>query len=237
MNPLGKVFVAAVISLLVSTPTLILGQEPQKAVLFDEFGSPDCENLWARLDGVMHELSFKPTSTATVEISGIASDVHVNFYWENMIRGYFIRRNLPQDRWIVRRTALGKERRVRFWITPSGGVLPEIQEAEWDMKYPVGTKPFIFTNGRSYSVEVGVCLDVNEIALLAKALESNPDARINVVLIVGSDRECLRRRRETIKELVEVYSMERSRIRMFKKLSSKPNPYGIHPTAEYWLVP
>ena len=105
------------------------------------------------------------------------------------------------------------------------------------MIYPSGTKPFLFTEGESYSVELGVCLDVDEVALLAKALEFNPAARVNVVLIVRSNREYLRRKEKTTKELVDAYSISRSRIRMFRKLASKPNPYGIYPTTEYWLIP
>lgn len=213
------------------------GQAPPKAVLVDEFGKPDCEVLWAKLDGFIQQVQTDPTSIATIEISGKTDDSHGNFYWDNMIRGYFVRRNIPKERWSVRRAALGNERIVRFWLTPPGAIPPKIEVAEWDMAYPIDTKPFIFTNGESYSVEVGVCLYVDEIALLAKALEFNPAARVNVVLIVRSDREYLRRRQKTIKELVDGYSIRRSRIKIFKKLSSKPNPYGINPTTEYWLIP
>lgn len=115
--------------------------------------------------------------------------------------------------------------------------MPELEQSEWRMSYPAGTKSFLFTNGDSYSVEVGVCLDVDEVALLAKALEFNTNARVNVVLIVRSNREFLRRKQMVIKSLVDKYSMDRSRVRVFQKISSKPNPYRINPTTEYWLLP
>jgi len=207
-----------------------------ESVLFYEQGL-DCEVLWATLDAFAVEIQRNPTSIATVEISGKADDRRGNFYWDSMIRGYFVRRSIPGEKWRVKRTTLGNERRAKFWLTPVGAPPPKTEGSEWSFRYPAGTKPFIFTNGKSYSVEIGVCLDVDEIALLAKALESNPSARVNVVLIVRSAREYQRRKRNVIKTLKDQYSVAPSRIKTFKKISTKPNPYGIEPNVEYWFVP
>ncbi len=182
-------------------------QELPKAVLVDELGNPDCEVLWAKLDSFMHQVQVAPESVAIVEISGKTNELFGNFYWDNMIRGYFATRNIPQERWSIRRTGLGNERVVRFWLKPADSSPPDIEVAEWTMIYPLGTKPFLFTTGDSYSVEIGVCLYVDEIALLAKALEFNTAARFNVVLIARTDREYLRRKQKTLKDLVHNYSI------------------------------
>lgn len=213
-----------------------VAQEPPKAVLVDEITGMDCEVLWARLDAFMNEMSNTPSSIATVEISGKVDDARGNFYWDHMIRGYFSRRSIPKERWQVVRGPLGNERVARFWMSPPGGS-PAIESAEWTMNYPTGIKPFVFTYGESYMVEVGVCLYVNEIALLAMALETNSMARLNVVINALSNAEFNRRKRNVINELVRDYSISRSRIRIFKKLRSKRNPFGREPTVEYWLLP
>jgi len=213
-------------------------QEPPKAVLYDEFGKPDCELLWARLDGLASELQKRPDTVAIVDIiSAPSKDPHIAFYWDSMIRGYFIRRKFPQHRLNIRRGVLASDWSIKFWVSSPGARLPELKESKWQMIYQSGSKPFLFTNGESYSVEVGVCLDVDEIALLAKALGFNPGARVNVVLIARSNREFLRRKAKVTETLVNGYSIDRSRFRIIKKINSKPNPYGIDPTTEYWLLP
>jgi hypothetical protein len=232
---LPRLFLIAI--LLVAFVVGANGQEPPKAILVDEFSNPNCEVLWSRLDAFIQEMKSDSTSVAIIEISGKANDPKGNFYWDSMIRGYFTRTNFPPKRWNIHRTALADQRILRFWRMPPGAALSSIDVAEWTMVYPRGAKPFIFTNGESYAAEIDVCLHVDEIALLAKALEFNPGARVNVVLVVRSNREYLRRKQKITKDLVDDYSISRSRIKMFMKLSSKPNPLGIHHTTEYWLIP
>ena len=85
-------------------------------------------------------------------------------------------------------------------------------------------------------VEVGVCLCVDGLALLADAVKENPGSRVSVVLIARSERSFQRRKLQTLKELGE-YSIPRHRVRVFEVISRKPNPFGIKPEAEYWLLP
>lgn len=225
------------ITLLTGTFGFMHGQEVPKAVLVDELSNPNCEDLWARLDAFANNIPANPTSTATVEISGKKNDTLGNFYWDSMIRGYFQSRKLLGQRWRVVRTAIGDQRKVRFWLTPPGALEPNVDPVNWEMSYTPGTKPFVFTNGESHSVEVGVCLYVDEIALLSMALSSNPATRVNVVLMVRNDREFVRRKRSIARMLVNDYSVSQSRFRFFKLINRKPNPYGIRPTTEYWLLP
>jgi hypothetical protein len=181
-------------------------------------------------------MAQNPTALATIEIIGKENDISANFYLESMIRGY-ARKFLPAGRWSMRRAKWERERRFRYWLTPPGAIPPKIDDANWSFVYPANTKPFIFTHGESHMVEVGVCLYVDEIDLLAKALEANPKARVNVVLIVRNDQQYQRRRREVVRTLMRKYSISATKIRTFKKISRKPNPHGINPDAEYWFVP
>jgi hypothetical protein len=212
------------------------GQDPPKASLYDEFSEPTCEVLWAQLDGLTQEMRENPTVRATIEISGKPGEPHVNLYWEQMIQGY-LARSIANERWNLVRTPLGKQRVVRFLLTPTGATLPKIESADWSLEYPPDTKPFILTNGKSYSVEVGVCLAVDELALLAEMLKNNAGSRVNVVLVVRSTREFERRKRQALKTLTSQYAIPVSRIRIFRQARTKPNPYGIEPDAEYWFIP
>ena len=208
------------------------------AQLVDELPEIRCEVLWSRLDSFMGDISKGPDATAVIELSGNIHDLpHVDFYWYEMIRGYFLRAKLPRDRWHVLRTARREQRRAKFWLIPPGGHKPEVEEAEWSFVYPPNTKPFILTNGENYSVTGnGTCLDVDEIDLLARALEANPGAHVNVVLIVPNERAYQRLKTNTLRMLAKDYSIPASQIRMFKKVRRQPKqPWD--PNAEYWYVP
>ena len=212
-------------------------QVPPKTVLLNEIGDPQCEFLWAALDHLRAEILNKPGSFATVEISGVTGDPRGNFYWEAFIRNH-LARYTPKASWAIHRTAVGSDRRVKLWLTPPGGDPPKINVAEWSFIYPPDTKPFVFSNGgEDHSVKSGVCLYVDEIRLLANALRENPEARLNVVLIVPSDRAYRRRRANTLRMLTREYSISPSHIRIFRKLDTKPDPHDLEPDAEYWFVP
>ncbi len=211
------------------------GQE--QPTLITELGSPDCEFLWSQLDTVASEMSKHPASTLTVDMAGLATAFpHRNIYWYEMLRGYFSSRKLAAQRWQIRQLPLADQWRIQFWLVPPAAKPPETQGALWNFKYPPGTKPFLFTNGESYSVTVGVCLPVDEIGLLGAAFNENPGSRVNAVLIVRTDREFEKRKRQVLKTLAE-YSIPRARVRVFKKISKEPNPHGINPVTEYWFLP
>ena len=214
------------------------GQTPSPAgEPFTEMGKPDCEMLWAQLDLASSETLKVAGSRLVIDITGFVQDSpERNVYWYEFVRSYFARRKIEPDRWTIRTLPLADQWTIKFWILPAGSDPPQVIERKWRLKYPSGTKPFMFTNGDSYSVEVGVCLYVDEVAMLADAVKENPSSRVNVVLTVKSDREFIRRKRKVLKELDE-YSVSPDKVRVFKKISRKPNPYGIDPTIEYWLLP
>ena len=226
--------VILVIAILMSLSQPLFGQD--KSVLINESGDSQCEFVWGALDLLRHEMAQNPTAVATIEIIGKENDISANFYLESMIRGY-ARKYLPADRWSVRRARWEGQRRFRYWLTPPGAKPPKIDDANWSFVYPANTKPFIFTHGESYMVEVGVCLEVDEIDLLAKALAANPKAGVNVVLIVRNGQQYQRRRRNILRNLSGRYSISPMRIRTFKKISRKPNPHRLNPDADYWFVP
>ena len=206
-----------------------------ESTLINESGDAGCEFVWNNLDHLLSEMSRNPTATATVDISGKAGDLAGNFYWEQMVRNYLSRRH-PRDRWSVRRAAWGTERRFEYWLTHPGATPPVINEATWSFEYPADTKPFIFTEGENYSVSVGVCIYVDEIELLSRALNANPKARLNVVLITPTEHLYQRRKAKTLAMLTRDYSIERRRIRVFRKVGN-PKPGYPEPNAEYWFVP
>ncbi len=215
----------------------VLGQEPAKTFLVDEFANPGCEDLWARLDNFLVQMGNNPTATGTIWIAEKRGDVRDNLYYEAMIRNYLIERKLSPDRWRIIRTGPKNERLVKFWITPPEAQPASVNPSSWSFEYPPVTKPFIFTNGENYMVEMTVCIYVDEISLLAKVLDANPRANTNVVLIVRTNKEFNSRKRRVLKELVLYYAINKKKIRFFKRIDKRPNPYGIRPKTEYWFIP
>jgi len=212
--------------------------QDKQAILVDKFQDASCEVLWARLDNLSSQLNSNPEVIATIAMSGKIGQLRDDLWIDDMIRGYFrSTRPIPSDRWKIVRTAPKAERNIEFWITPVGGEPPRIESAEWSLGLPKETNPFVFDYEPDHMEEVTVCLDSDRIRLLAQVLQANQTARTNVVLIVRSQNEFVRRTRRTMSELVGVYGISRQQIRIFKKITRRPNPYRIHPDVEYWLVP
>lgn len=227
--------------LLLSSLLLLLtlagvGQDVSGTSLVDEFSNPNCEDIWARLDNFLTQLNNNPMATATISMSAKRGEARDDLYYETMMRNYFITRKVALERWRIIRTKAEESRIIRFWLTPPGARLPMLEVAAWSLEYPLGTKPFIFTNGENYMVEVTVCLYVNELDLLAKVLAANPHSRTNVVLIVKSKEQFYRRKKQVLRKLVGDYSISSNRIKFFQRINRRPNPYGIRSDAEYWFV-
>lgn len=202
----------------------------------DEFSDPNCEDIWARLDNFLIQLNNNPTANATISISAKHGNLASNLYFEAMMRNYLIRQKIEPNRIHIFRAQPTATREIKFWLTPPAAQMPKIDRADWSLEYAPDTKPFIFTHGESYAAEIGVCIYVDELSLLAKVLEANPGASTNVVLDVRNNRQFDSRKRRTRKDLME-YGIGRNKIRFFKRIDRKPNPHGIRPTAEYWFVP
>lgn len=220
--------------IIVLTSTSFLAQGPE-STLIDEFSNPNCEDLWARLDNFFIQLLNNPSLAGTITISGKSGDLRNDLYFESQIKTYFIRRSVSQDRWRIIRTRPEANRTIRFWLTQPGVTPDGVESSEWSLVYPKGTRPFIFAWGDSYADDV--CLMADEIALLAQVLKANPNSRINVVLLVRSQREFDRRRKETVQLLVDLHSINRWQFKIFKKLRSKKDVHRFKPNTEYWFVP
>ena len=234
IGPSNSVVVLIAIVLL---NAISIGQVKPEPILVDEMNNADCENLWSRLDAFAIQLAEDTSAAARIEIAGkLDEPVHTDFYWYNMIRDYARQRRISADRWKVRKLPRSNDRLVKFWIVPQGAHEPEVEEAEWSFIYPHGTKPFIFSHGTNYAVEVGVCLDVDEIDLLSQALAANPAARLNVVLITPTEKAFQLRKQKTLLTLTREYSIAQYRIRFFRKVGA-PRPGYPNPDAEYWFVP
>ena len=227
--------VLIICALIVLSANVSSGQAPQ-SISVDEFSNPNCEDIWARLDNLLVQLDNNPTATATISISAKHGELKGDLYFEAMMRNYLIRRKISRDRFQIIRTHPTAHREIEFWLTPPGATSPKIDRAEWSLEYARDTKPFIFTHGENYAVEIGVCINVDELSLLAEVLEANPIARTNVVLDVRNGSQFNSKKRKTLKDLME-YGIAKKRIRFFKRINRKPNPYGIRPTAEYWFAP
>lgn len=218
--------------LLVSGVFLGVAQR-SSATLVDEFGNPNCEDLWARLDNFLIQINNNPDLVGTISFSGKVGDLQRDLYYENQMKLYFIRRQIPQSRWRIIRVKPRPSRTIQFWLTQPGETPKGVEFSQWSLVYPDGTKPFVFAWADSYPEDV--CLTADEVGLLAEVLKANPDARTNVVLVVRTQQDYERRRKQTLRRLTSNYLIPKRQIRIFKDLRSKR--YGIASDVQYWFVP
>jgi hypothetical protein len=217
------------VALLLSCPVQSRPQAKPLAILTDELGFTNCEDLMARLDAFYSELT-KNGSEGLIFINGLPDSMARNVTYEGMIEGWRRFRKFPQAIPIVRGKLI-PDGRIQFWTIPRGAAKPELETAVWSYVLPEGTKPFIVLQDSDY----GVCPSYQAVRMYADLLRANPRARGNIVVRANDARTFRKEVAELESTLVRGLRVPRKQLRFY---SAKPTVRGVRfADVEYWIVP
>ncbi len=203
-------------------------QEKPKAVLIDNFGPLECEDIWARGDGFSAAIQSSPNSTGYAVIYGRKNATKQNLAREKLIAGIMETRGLNKDQFEVIRGRESEEPHTDFWLVPAGADQPNFEEVKWDLTFSKNQKPFIF-----HSLQWDIlCPSGNHLKIYSDYLTENPKARGNIVISAKSKSEFQKRKINYLDELSKNYNISPKRIRFFfVKENSDYESY------ELWLLP
>ena len=109
-----KTIFPLIVLLLLAVPCF--AQVKPNPVLFTESRSPNCEALSRDLDVFYLRLADDPGTSGIIAIRGKTNDLRKNLVYEEMIRVYFLRRQLGPGRINIIRSSLGNDLEISFWI-------------------------------------------------------------------------------------------------------------------------
>jgi|SRR5690606_38471736 len=214
-------------------------QAVPQPTLIAERGNANYEEMLLVLDVTALSVRDHTGSKCVIVVHGKIGDVEKDLELEQVARRFFVSRAGPQlkDRWKLVRARQTEKRMVRAWLIPASAQIPQIDEAEWSLRYPEGTKPFIVEDcGYSPEWEPEPCSYVDRINVLAQLLKADPKARTNIVLRVRSRTEFATRKRKILANLRETYDVRAKQVRFFEVIAG-PYPDRIESTVQYWFVP
>ena len=99
-------------------------QEKPKAVLFEEFGNINCEELLARMDAFYNVLSNDPSSQGYIIIYGKGDETVRKLSYELLINGSIKFRNFDKSRIVRIRGAERENLEIELWKVPAGAEKP-----------------------------------------------------------------------------------------------------------------
>jgi hypothetical protein len=204
-----------------------------KPVLADKFTRANCEDVLARMDRFMTQLSNDPTAIGYFVASGNPKAVWI----AGREAGNWVKiRNFDPTRIIIVNTGGRSERaEIELWLVAAGAALPEIVSTASAVETPAlekvnanPTEPYIFSS--EYYDGVAGCGDDTKLDLegFAKALKANPKNRGNLVILLTSKAEFRKKEKELLNYLVKK-RIARTRLKTFYV-----NAFG---GVELWLVP
>jgi hypothetical protein len=227
-SPKRRVFVHLIFALLVSLN--VLGQEPPKPELVDEFGELPCEDLLGRTDALAAQLDREPGTRAAILIRPTKVNIK-GVHRRLMIASTLRLRGVPDDRFAIYQgtpTAHGQIE-TQYWKLQTDATATFEGATLWAEEKPDVSSPFIF----GYEDEIGICptfVPKN----FAKLILSNPGSRGHIVVRSGADSGYVNRfffANQWTKELVEKQGIPRTRLRLFFAKGTALTE------AEFWFVP
>jgi hypothetical protein len=208
----------------------VLGQEPPKPELVDEFGELPCEDLLGRTDALAAQLDREPGTRAAILIrptSVISDGTRRRLRIASTLR----LRGVPEDRFsIYQGTPIAHGQiETQYWKLPPHATATFEGATLWPEEKPDISRPFIF----GYEDEIGICptfVPKN----FAKLILTNPGSRGHIVVRSGSDSAYVNRfsfANQWIKELVDTHGIPRNRLKLF--FAKGPDLTAV----EFWFVP
>jgi hypothetical protein len=226
-----KTFVALILVLV--SGIVAVGQTSPELV--DEFGRLNCEDLKARIDGLMTMVNTDATSRAVISINPDEHDILGALKFEEMLRGCLLVRRYDATRVQFVRALPMTSIRGQMWRLPAGATGPVTQVSSWDLKIDPERRAFIVDTEWYYGDDI--CPPVDGIKIVAELLNANPAARAHIVARPGSRFRSKRGREAVLRELQKKYQIARTRIRFFPTTRAKRRTTDSEPDTEIWFVP
>lgn len=205
------------------------GQDPPKAVLVDEFGKLECEDLIARQDNLFHELNQNPNYIGYAIISSDETTFRQARYTEAMFDGQTEFRRFDDFRFRVLRATGLNGLKVQLRVVPAGANIPQIIDKGWDFKIKAGSKPYRF-NVSEY--DKGPCPVGSQFKLYSATLKANPSAKGHIVVWARIRSQFLNEKARVQRDLVKKYGVNPSQIKYFHIPNRSKSVKW-----EYWIVP
>jgi hypothetical protein len=209
--------------------SVVVGQEPPKASLIDEFGALPCEFVLAKTDALASEIRKEPAATAAVIIFRPSTHPARAENRRRLISSTLQLRGIEGERFHFYSggPSPDDEIRTQIWMQPAYAPSPAGNAETWNEPSPNPSRAFLY----GYSDEVDICPTFVP-AAFAKLILDNPGSRGKVLITIGNDSivEKYSYAAEWIRTLVEVNGIPRKRLRLqFAK--------GTETGAEFWFMP
>lgn len=205
---------------------ICIAQETPKAILVDSFGAITCEDVLARNDNFMTELSNNPNSQGYVVIYPKKGSFKQALSFEKLISGSIYFRRFDRSRVTFVRGSQTDEFKVELWRVPPGAETSSFTEEKWIDLAQSLTKPFVYASLSSEDI----CPTFSP-ETYADLLKNNPDLRGHIVIFNKSKKEAETEKKEWLKLFTEDQKVPKNRLKFF---FAKNDGY---PEVEFWIVP
>ena len=208
-------------------------QEPQQAVLVDEFEIEKCSVLRGRIDEFLRNIADSPGAKGIVITRDLPEKKVRSIVREELVKAQIEYRKFDASRISYVRTIHQGELKTEFWSLPNSATATEIRDRDDSYFLPGVTKPFLLLYDDEYNE--GECYDLNEAQIVSYFLKGNPGSRSNIVIYASTIREARNREKKLLFALKSKYGIPTKRIRTFIKVTPR-DPENPNP-GEYWYLP
>lgn len=235
-----SMIISLILIILFASHQICLGQDKSEAVLFNSFNKVVEEDVAARLEAFIQELTKNQNLQGYVVIHPEKNSIKQNFRmerrYERFIKKIISILKFDKNRIDFVQTKESETIEIEFWKIPTGAEKPFSVEDKWAEIPPNLTKPFVF--GFTYIDEVFPNF-VPE--FYADYIKNNENLRGHIVVFNQSREGAKIQADQWIKILTEEYKVPRNRLKIFFGKENGSIVYlgkGILPVeVEFWLVP
>jgi hypothetical protein len=203
------------------------------ARMTDEFKTrgSNCEDGFARLDGLLVELGNDPNAAAVIALYGDTRDRKAASRRELQLRNHLIFRKFGRDRITYVRGVDRVDGTTQFWMVPPGAAQPSIERGAETFEAPPA-RPYLYAE--SYTDGVPGCFGhLFDIEEYGRTLRESPGSRGRLIIRVPSRSEFNR----TLKELTADLAKEGIPRSRFTALYKYVRPNRLLEVVELWVVP
>jgi hypothetical protein len=200
-------------------------QEPPKAVLVDEFENIPCEDVKARTDNFLAELS---TNAADAGVVVIAPSKNTQ-YTKRIIAAHMFSRRFDRSRINIRSSEQSSAHGTQFWRVPIGATAPD------SIKFDEPTRDFskAFVYGNSERDETaGICSTFSP-EDFADLIMNNPSSKARLVIFGPNSSSPQLIANDELEMFQKYTALKRNQIQLY--FVHRPNLQ--YAETEYWYIP